>query len=179
MALVVLVACGCATYAGGARPIAPSRVTTEAGWIRAAETPELRQRDRLDCGAAALAMVAGRWGVAIALDDPAIPAPSPRGLRLGDLRDVARGHGLVAYAITGDRATLDHELRAGRPVVVGLLRPYSRRHAVSHYEVVIAMRDDEFVTLDPAAGWRVRTWAALDAEWHLAAYPALVVLGAE
>ena len=48
---------------------------------------------------------------------------------------------------------------------------------MSHYEVVVAARGDEIVTLDPAAGWRVRSWKAFDAEWRLAAYPALVVLG--
>lgn len=122
-------------------------------------------------------MVAKRWDVDIKVDDPAIAKPSKNGVSLGDLRSAARAKGLVAYAIKADRATLDHELRAARPVIVGLLRPYSRAKATSHYEVVVAMRGDEIVTLDPAAGWRVRTWASLEAEWRPAAYPALVVLG--
>jgi ABC-type bacteriocin/lantibiotic exporter with double-glycine peptidase domain len=177
LALLVLVAGGCATYRGGARPFDPSRVTVEAGWVRAAPTPDIRQKSLLDCGPAALAMVSGRWNVHIATDDAAIAAPAKNGVRLADLRTAARAHGLIAFAIKADRATLDHELAAGRPVIVGLLRPYSRRQAVSHYEVVVAMRGDEIVTLDPAAGWRVRTWASLEAEWRPAAYPALVVLG--
>lgn len=173
----IAIACtGCASYAGGARPIDPSRLR-EPGWITTGPMHVIRQRGPLDCGAAALAMVAARWHVTVTGDDPAFPRPSTNGLRLGDLRTVARGHGLVAFAIAADRATLDHELRAGRPVIVGLLRPYTRREAMSHYEVVVAQRGDEIVTLDPAAGWRVRSWAALDAEWRLAAYPALVVLG--
>ncbi len=177
VAVLVLIASGCATYAGGARPIDPSRMSTEAGWVNAAPTPDIRQRTLLDCGPAALAMVAGRWQVHIAIDDPAIAAPAKNGVRLGDLRSAARAHGLIAFAITADQATLDHELRAGRPILVGLLRPYSRTEAVSHYEVVVAKRGDEIVTLDPAAGWRVRTWASFDAEWRAAKYPALVVLG--
>jgi ABC-type bacteriocin/lantibiotic exporter with double-glycine peptidase domain len=176
-AIAALVASGCATYAGGGRPIDPARVANEPGWITAAPTPEIRQRSLLDCGPAALAMVAGRWDVHITADDPAVAAPSEHGVRLGDLRSAARSHGLIAFAINTDRATLEHELRAGRPVIVGLLRPYSRSKAVSHYEVVVAMRGDEIVTLDPAAGWRVRTWGSLEAEWRPAAYPALVVLG--
>jgi ABC-type bacteriocin/lantibiotic exporter with double-glycine peptidase domain len=175
--IAILVASGCTTYAGGARPIDPSRVASEPGWIKAAPTPDIRQRSLLDCGAAALAMVAGRWHIELAIDDPAIAAPAKNGVRLGDLRSAARAHGLIAFAIRADHATLDHELRAGRPIIVGLLRPYSRTEAVSHYEVVVAMRGDEIVTLDPAAGWRVRTWASLDAEWRAAKYPALVVLG--
>lgn len=177
VALLALIVSGCATYAGAARTIDPARVATEPGWVRAAPTPELRQRSQLDCGAAALAMVAGRWGVAIALNDPAIAAPRRDGIRLGDLRTAAHAHGLIAFAIAADRATLAHELGAGRPVIVGLLRPYSRKRAISHYEVIMAMRGDEVVTLDPAGGWRVRTWAALDAEWRAARYPALIVLG--
>lgn len=176
--IALLVASGCAVYSGGGRSIDPARVSNEPGWITASRTPEIRQRSLLDCGAAALAMVAGRWDVQIELDDPAIARPSKTGVSLGDLRSAARSHGLVAFAIKADRATLDRELRAARPVIVGLLRPYSRSKATSHYEVVVAMRGDEIVTLDPAAGWRVRTWESLEAEWRPAAYPALVILGA-
>jgi ABC-type bacteriocin/lantibiotic exporter with double-glycine peptidase domain len=177
LAVAILVASGCARYSGGARSIDPTRVTSEPGWISAAPTPDIRQHARLDCGAAALAMVAGRWQVHIAIADAAIAAPGKHGVRLGDLRSAAKAHGLIAFAIAADRNTLDHELRARRPILVGLLRPYSNTEAVSHYEVVIAMRGDEIVTLDPAAGWRVRTWASFDAEWHAAKYPALIVLG--
>lgn len=178
IAIAALVATGCVSYSGGARPFDPSRVGSEPGWIIAAATPEVRQRGQLDCGAAALAMVAGRWKIQVSVNSSIIPAPSKNGIPLGNLRSAARHYGLDAYAIKGDHATLDHELRAGRPVIVGLLRPYSRSKATSHYEVVIAMRADEVVTLDPAkAGWRVRTRAAFDAEWRPAAYPALVVLG--
>jgi ABC-type bacteriocin/lantibiotic exporter with double-glycine peptidase domain len=177
VAIALLIASGCASYSGGARPIDPSRVDSEPGWIKAASTPAIRQRTLLDCGPAALAMVAARWHVEIATTDPAIAAPAKHGVRLGDLRSAARAHGLIAFAIMADKATLHHELRAGRPIIVGLLRPYSRSEAVSHYEVVVAMRGDEIVTLDPAAGWRVRTWATFDAEWNVAKYPALVVLG--
>ena len=174
--MLAIAGAACGTYAGGAKAIDPSKLS-EPGWIAAAPTPEVRQRSLLDCGAAALAMVAGRWNVSIPIDDPAIPKPSAHGLKLGDLRTAARAHGLIAFAIVADRATLSHELTAGRPVIVGLLRPYSRHEAVSHYEVVIAERGDELVTLDPAAGYRVRTWPALQAEWQPAQYPALVVLG--
>lgn len=154
-----------------------SRLVVEKGWIKAADTPDIRQRSALDCGAAALAMVAASWHVNIAVDDSAIAAPSKNGLRLGDLRAAARAHGLIAFAIRADDKTLDHELGAGRPIIVGLLRPYSRTRAISHYEVVVAIRGDEVVTLDPAAGLRVRTRSSLKSEWSAAGFPALVVLG--
>ena len=53
----VLGTVGCYSYRGGARAIDPSRLTEEPGWTVAAATPSVRQTGRLDCGAAALAMV--------------------------------------------------------------------------------------------------------------------------
>lgn len=180
VAVFALVA-GCISYRGGARSIDPDRLTAEAGWIVAAPTPAIRQRESRDCGAASLAMIAGRWHVPLSVEEAvaALPAPTTHGTRLGDLRDAARALGLTAFAITGDRETLVHELRAGRPVIVGLLLPYGGRRALSHFEVVVAVHpvDGRFVTIDPASGWRARTWEALDAEWRPAGRPTLVVLG--
>lgn len=172
---------GCTSYSGGARAIDPARVTTDAGWIVAASTPELRQDGSLDCGAATLAMVAERWDVTLSVADAvaALPTPSDQGVRLGDLRDAARARGLEAFAIAGDRNTLVHELRTGRPVIVGLVMPYGKGKVLHHFEVVVAVHlgDDTFVTIDPARGWRSRSWTALDAEWAPAGRPTLVVLG--
>lgn len=174
---------GCATYSGGARPLDPLRLTTEPGWIVAAPTPELQQRAPHECGATSLAMVAGRWQVPLSVDEALseLPAENAKGTRLGDLRDVARAHGLEAFAITGDSGTLIHELRAGRPVIVGLLLPASLGRAASHYEVIVAANPsaDQFVTIDPASGLRSRSWSDLDAEWGPPGRPALVVLGPE
>src|SRR6185437_13870767 len=110
-----------------------------------------------------------------------------QGVALGVLRDVARAHGLVAYAIAGDLAILEHEIAAGRPVIVGLVRPYSNDRGLAHYEVVIAMHpaaraeDTSIVTIDPGSrdgpGWQVRRFAELDAEWRPSGRAALVVLG--
>jgi hypothetical protein len=45
--------------------------------------------------------------------------------------------------------------------------------------VVVAVHPltDQFVTIDPAVGWRARSWADLDAEWRPVGRPTLVVLG--
>ncbi|MFO0745101.1 MAG: cysteine peptidase family C39 domain-containing protein [Myxococcota bacterium] len=178
-------ASGCAHYVGRAKPIAASAVDAHAGWVVAAPTPTVRQRGLSDCGLAALAMVAGRWGMPLTLEEAGrgVPAPTSAGLRLADLRDAARARGLTAFAIQADRATLLHELGLGRPVIVGLLRPYSARKAISHYEVVVAMRPDDgsVATIDPAGegdgAWLTRRWSDLEAEWKPAGRPALVVLG--
>lgn len=175
---------GCYSYSGGARGLDAkevSRLSVDEGWILAEDTPLVRQRGPIDCGPAALAMVAGRWDIALSVEGAvaALPKPAPEGASLGDLRDLARAKGLTAFAISGDHATLIHELRAGRPVLLGLYAPYGQKYVQSHYEVLVATRPQasEYVTLDPARGWRVRSWKDLDAEWKRAGRPALVVLG--
>ncbi len=179
--VAVVVAGGCVAYTGGARPLDPAGLAGDPAWIVAGATPAIVQHSDLDCGAAALAMVAGRWSVAWTAAEVTawLPQPSQRGSRLGDLRDLARARGLEAYAVAGDRATLLHELRAGRPVVVGLWLRYGGRRVRSHYEVVMAIHAAarQVATLDPAGGWRIRTWDALEAEWGPAGRPTLIVLG--
>lgn len=166
-------------YAGGARPVTPAQL--DATWLRAAPTPVVLQKQESDCGLAALAMVAGSWGRHWSVDDLAhrIP-PTEKGVRLGALRDLARDRGLEAYAIRAKLDDLQHELAAGRPVLLGLVLPFDHEKNRSHYEVAVAMnpRDGTVVTIDPASGnWMRRTKAVLDVEWKAAGYPALVVVG--
>lgn len=183
-------ASGCATYTGGAEAIAPAQVQARDGWIAAAPTPTVKQRNIADCGAAVLAMIAGSWRVPLTLEEAAnaLPPPTKDGVRLADLRAGATAVRLVAFAIAGDLGVLRRELTAGRPVVVGLQRPYGEDKILSHFEVVVALRekavkpdrDIEIVTIDPGAagsGWQVRTWAELEREWKPAGKPALVVVG--
>jgi ABC-type bacteriocin/lantibiotic exporter with double-glycine peptidase domain len=170
----------CVRVPSNASPVAPAAVSAERGWIAVAGVEPVRQRSQLDCGPAALVMVARRWGVP--LDLPSATRSTARrparGAALGALRAVARAHGLSAFAIRADRATLVHELERGRPVVVGLLRGAGKRR-LSHYEVVVGYHPErgEVATIDPAAGYSVRRWKDLAAEWNPAGRPALVVLG--
>ncbi|HEU4727475.1 MAG TPA: cysteine peptidase family C39 domain-containing protein [Kofleriaceae bacterium] len=167
------------SYTGGARPVSPTELGT--GWYRAAATPVVRQHQETDCGLAALAMVAGAWGRrwSVADLDHQLP-PTGRGIKLGALRDLARTRGLDAYAIRGTLHDLEHELSAGRPVVLGLYLPYDREHNASHYEVAVAIhpQDGTVVTIDPATGqWRRRSRQVLELEWKPAGFATLVVVG--
>jgi ABC-type bacteriocin/lantibiotic exporter with double-glycine peptidase domain len=181
-AIALVGVAGCVSPGGRSRTFEQARLGSTEGWVVAAPTPTVRQAGPRDCGAASLAMVAGRWQVGLSIEEAtAALAGSPtEGVRLGDLREVARAHGLKAFALAADRGTLIHELGAGRPVIVGLLIPYAPGQARRHYEVMVAAHpvDDQFVTIDPALGWRVRGWPDLDAEWLPAGRPALVVTGA-
>lgn len=178
VALVGLFA-GCAIpYTGGARSVTPAQL--DDGWLKAAPTPVVKQRQQSDCGLAALAMVAGAWGRQWTLDDLTRRlAPTKQGIKLRALRDLARERGFEAYAIKATREDLKKELAQGRPVLLGLMLPHDRKRNRSHYEVAIALdpRDGTVVTIDPASGtWMKRSPKVLDIEWKAAGYAALVVV---
>lgn len=173
-------ASGCTIpYTGGARSVKPAQI--DDGWVRAAPTPVIKQRQMTDCGLAALAMVAGAWGRHWTVDDMTIRLkPGDHGIKLRALRDLARERGLEAYAIKATREDLHKELVQGRPVLLGLVLPHDRKRNRSHYEVAIALdpRDGTLVTIDPASGeWMKRSPKVLDIEWKAAGYAALVVVG--
>ena len=170
LASLAVAACA-ASYSGSARTTTRAALEASPGWILAA-TPERRERAASDCGAAALAMIAARWGV-----DP--PRAAAGDITFAQLRHAARALGLDAYEISASSLVLDHELRRGRPVVVALWRPYGDGLRRGHYEVVVGLNPEtgEIATIDPGAGWRVRTLAQLELEWAPVAHPALVVLG--
>lgn len=180
--LVVLVALAGAChlpYAGGAKPV--NATTLDDQWHRAAPTPVVLQKDRTDCGLAALAMVAGAWGQRFTLDElqRSLPATAD-GVRLGALRDYARDHGLIAYAVKGSHKDLVFELERRRPVLLGLILPFDNKKALAHYEVAVAIdpRDGSIVTLDPATGKHMRrSREVLEKEWKPAGYATLVVVG--
>jgi ABC-type bacteriocin/lantibiotic exporter with double-glycine peptidase domain len=166
------------SYTGGARPVRPEALG--AGWYTAPATQVVRQQNETDCGLAALAMVASAWGRhwSVADLDHQLP-PSAKGVKLGDLRDLARARGFEAYAIAGTTADLTRELSHGRPVVLGLMLPYDRTRNASHYEVAVAVHpgDGAVVTIDPATGeWRQRSRQVLDVEWKAAGFATLVVV---
>jgi hypothetical protein len=179
---IAIAATGCSVrlkYTGGARPVGAAELGE--GWLRAAPTPVVRQQAQRDCGLAALAMVAGAWGLTWKIDELAQQVEATEhGVKLAALRDLARARGLEAYAIRGAQADLERELAQGRPVLLGLVLPFQLDRALGHYEVAVALdpRDGSVVTLDPATGrWLRRTRQVLDAEWEPAGRATLVVVG--
>ena len=179
-ALVLAVLCACQLpYAGGARAVQPAQL--DAHYLRAATTPVVVQKQESECGLAALAMIAGAWGRHWSVDDLAHRLhPTDQGVKLGALRDLARDRGLEAYAVRASSNDLQHELAAGRPVLLGLVLPFDHDRNRSHYEVAVAMDPGSgtVITIDPATGrWMRRSRAVLDVEWKAAGYAALVVVG--
>jgi hypothetical protein len=170
-------AAGCSSYAGSARPFAPASLEAEPGWISVRGVPLAQQIEESDCGAAAIAMVISYWTGAAPSRIAAELRPAPeRGIRAGRLREIALGHGLAAFLVEGEVADLERELTAGRPVLVGLVKPH-RRDRLSHYEVVVALHRERrvVVTLDPAEGWRQNSLDGFLAEWEPTRQLSLVV----
>lgn len=168
------------SYKGGATTVSSTELSSNDNLLVASPTPVVKQQTQADCGLAALAMVAGAWGHSWSVNDLArkVP-PSKNGVKLKRLRDYARDRGLEAYALKGTFADLENELRAGRPVVLGLVLPYDQNNNLNHYEVVVAIdpRDHTVITRDPATGELMRrVKKVLDLEWKTAGYATLVVV---
>ena len=83
----------------------------------------------------------------------------------------------MTFLIEGKLEDLSRELRAGRPILVGLSKPQSRSRVLDHYEVVVGLHRDRkrIVTLDPTYGWRENTIEGFFRVWKLAGFVALIV----
>jgi len=174
-----LLASGC--YHGSARTATPADLADpRESWNRVEGVPPVRQIASEDCGAAALAMVLGYWGLPITREavgaGTANPAAAAHGIRAAALRDFARQQGLQAFLVEGDFAELERELGRHRPILVGVMKRYGQR-IYPHYEVVVGMsrRDQSVLTLDPAHGLRVNSREGFIAEWTAAGRLTLIV----
>jgi ABC-type bacteriocin/lantibiotic exporter with double-glycine peptidase domain len=168
---------GCILSLGSAEPTTQQELQAEQGWILVGDVPHVAQENAEGCGAAALSSVLARWGV----DVPAATLreectlPGVEGLQAAELRDAARRRGLSAFVFEGTIADLEHELRLGRPVVVGLVKSLGPLTA-THYEVVVGLRPDaEVAAIDPAQGLVRDTLPAFTAEWAATRGVTLVV----
>jgi ABC-type bacteriocin/lantibiotic exporter with double-glycine peptidase domain len=176
---VAALTCACPRVQTPARDFDPAAMQQDDGWVRVPGVPVVRQRDVKDCGAAVAAMVLGFHRHRVTLDELAREIPIPKqGLAARDVRILLKKRGLRAYVIEGTLADLEHELAAGRPVIVGTTKAISRRRVLTHYEVVVAYHPEkrEVVTLDPAEGWRVSPLDGFELEWAASEHTAIVAL---
>jgi len=176
--LVVALLTACSSYRGTARSVAPSKIAAEPGWILIRDVPYVEQEGETECGAAAIAMVVSYWTKSEPKPIVASFRPVPeRGLAAARLRDYARTMGLASFVIEGTFEDLQRELKAGRPVVVGLTKPYGRKKVLDHYEVVVGVHPGRrlVVTLDPANGWQQDDVDGFAREWKPAGYVTLIV----
>jgi predicted double-glycine peptidase len=155
----------------------------DSGWLIVPDVPMVTQRERADCGAAALAMVLRFWQPTTANETvrSAVGAvDQQKGIAAGRLREVARDQGLQAFLIQGTFDDLVHEIRRGHPIIVGTLQVSGRR-GYPHYEVVVGVHPQKRKILvgDPAEGWREQALDKFEARWGASRRLALVVFAPE
>ena len=167
---------GC--YHGSARTVSPAELTRDHSWVLVEGVSLVKQTADRDCGAAALAMMLGRWHVRSSPQEilRSVPVEPGHGIAAGSLRDFARKKGLRAFLIRGELSDLANEVGLNRPVLVGLVQRYGER-TQSHYEVVagINQANRRVLLLDPARGMREDDFDGFVSEWSAAGRPTLVI----
>ncbi len=175
---VLAIASGCG-YTGSATKIDPAEFDLDLGWISVKNIRIQMQKGDNDCGSACLAMVLTHWGLPTTPGevDAACP-PSDGGSQAGQMRNYVKTRGLQSALIHGTLEDLNKEMTAGRPVIVGLIKPYTG-YALPHYEVVVAINPAKklVATLDPARGPRQNTYEGFLQEWEPAKNLTLIVIG--
>lgn len=168
LAALTVVCTGCSHlgYAGQAETLEPDALAQEPGWLAVQGVPVLHQAHEHDCGITALQMVLAHYGRSVPSELQAAHSVSTR-WSAGELEDVAQAAGFAAYVVPGEIADLVHELRQGRPVVVGTAKPTVTGEAVAHYEVVVGIHPDRqrVATLDPAVGMQQNSYEGFLQEW--------------
>lgn len=157
---------GC--YKGASRGIEASTFAREPGWISVSSVPALRQRGEHDCGPTVAAMLLTSWGQPTTGPEVerAIGGKPAKGLRAGRLRSFLIERGLRVFLLEGALPDLERELRAGRPVVVGVQKPYSTK-VYAHYQIVVGVHPARrrLAVLDPADGLREYPFEGFVKEW--------------
>ena len=173
--LAAALTCGC--YAGTARDASVAGLEREGRWVLV-KVPLVEQRGTSDCGTAALAAVLAYWGYPTSVSDVDRGIRRQGGARAStaDLESYARARGLHAFTFFATIEDLQHELDEGRPVIVGVAKPYTPGRARAHFEVVTGYEPgtSRILTLDPARGARSNELRGFLAEWEPTGRVALV-----
>jgi ABC-type bacteriocin/lantibiotic exporter with double-glycine peptidase domain len=138
--------------------------------------PLYKQRHERDCGPMALAMVVNYYRPELDAKRLLATTEDAR-VSAGELRDRARQLGLLAFVVEGKPEDLVHELKHGRPVIVGTVKP-TVNGGVSHYEVLIGIHAESrrVATLDPSLGYRQSSLVDFMTEWQSTGRVLLLVM---
>ncbi len=173
----LLLCTGCSGYIGTAQSFDPAKAPATLDWLDGIEA--IRQQSENDCGPAALAMVLRWHEEAVTLDElvRTCERGAGGGVTAAALRNAARARGFHSEIVAGAIQDLRKHIAKGRPLIVGLVKPYLDGSR-NHYEVAVGIDDAEkvVITIDPAKGW---TWNSFDGfleEWEPAGRPLLIIV---
>jgi predicted double-glycine peptidase len=159
---------GCASYQGSAKPAQVASLANQGSWVIVPNFPRVMQSSNHDCGAAALAAVLGYWGKPTTPERVAeTERKEGRRLRASDIERHAKAAGLSAFVFYGNMADIVYEVKRGRPVIVGVGKPYGENKAIAHYEVVIGVEPEQkrVLLLDPSKGFQTNSYEGFATEW--------------
>lgn len=168
VALFAIMNLGCASYTGTARQAQIVNIQADKRWVVVPNFPRVMQAKDHDCGAASLAAVLGYWG------KPTTPEAVSQAvgrdgkqLRASDIESHARASGFSSYVFYGNMGDLLYEVGRGRPVIVGVGKPYGKDKAIAHYQVVIGYEPEKkrVLLLDPAIGFQTNSYEGFAKEW--------------
>jgi len=169
---------GCASfgYTGKSSELSRDALVKERGWVAVHGVPLYRQQAHHDCGPTALAMVLRFWDPKADVQ-PLLARPVDAQSSAADLRGMAREHGFSAFVVEGKVEDLVHEIKLGRPVIVGVAKS-TALGPIAHYEVLVGMHpsSQRVATLDPARGIRQNSYASFLEEWVATGNVLIVVL---
>lgn len=168
VALFAALNLGCASYQGTAKPVQVANLSKQGNWVLVPNFPSVKQSSSHDCGAAALAAVLGYWGRPTTPERVAeAEGRKNQRLRAADLERHAKSVGLSAFVIYGTMADVLYEVRRGRPVIVGVGKPYGENKAIAHYEVVVGYepKQERVLLFDPAKGFQTNSYEGFATEW--------------
>ncbi|HEX4339487.1 MAG TPA: hypothetical protein VH062_26455 [Polyangiaceae bacterium] len=164
--------------------VAPHDAVESARWVGPEHVPLVLEHDEAARDLAALNAVVAFWGLrANPVDGAVLPGSDTTNrdtLLAGDLERSARAAGLTAFAFHGTLDDVVFELRAGRPVIVGVSGGGATGDR-PHFEVVVACDPDarRLRNLDPARGIVERTYSSFEDDWEAARQLTLVLFASD
>lgn len=160
----------------------------------------VKQSRHYTCGPASLASVLTYWDAAISEAQivQKYPSPEHRPYLLSALRAIAEAEGLKGYVISMDtpsRHEVEAQIAKGRPLICALHLPgslhvldgvpilgptyqafaWALNPRQDHFVVVIGLRPQEVLVMDPAHGFASLSWRRFEKAWSRMKHACLLV----